>query len=142
MQSSHLCNPRTTARRSPGRWPAWRRLPLLGRMPCHTMILLQCWQQGSPHQALRHTAGLLCMTWHVRRQADLHLSRLVVARHAGDRDMAARSSLMTSAWLGRQQVHLLYCSQHGRPATLPGSFSYVPCSAQRLQSSACTGSKA
>ncbi len=69
----------------------------------------------------------------------LHLRMLVVARHAGERDMAASSSLTVSACLGRQQVHLLYCSQNGKPETLPGSFSYVPCSVHRLHCSGCTG---
>lgn len=67
-------------------------------------------------------------------QPYLHLIMLVVSWHAGDSDMVANSSLMVSACLGWQQVHLLYCSQYGRPEALPGSFSKVPCAKQKRQS--------
>ena len=66
---------------------------------------------------------------HIQQKGEpyLHFIMLVAARQAGESAMAPISSLIFSACLGWQQVHLLYCSQNGRPATLPGSLSKVPC---------------
>ena len=66
---------------------------------------------------------------HIQQKGEphLHLIMLVAARQAGESAMAAISSLILSACLDWQQVHLLYCSQTGRPPTLPGSLSKVPC---------------
>ena len=72
---------------------------------------------------------------HIQQKGEphLHFIMLVAARQAGESAMAPISSLIFSACLDWQQVHLLYCSQNGRPATLPGSLSKVPCTMHEPQ---------